>query len=115
MPDLHEELLSIEHQLAAATADTYRRHMADEAVVILPGRVLDREGCIAALADSPGWDAFEITRARTLRLGPDGAVLTYHWHGRRADDVYQAMMSSVYGRRDGAWRLVLHQQTPDAA
>jgi hypothetical protein len=113
MPDLHEDLLSIEHQLAGATADAYRRHLADDAVVIVPGAVLDRDGCIAAIDASPGWDAFEITGARTLPVGSDGAVLTYHWHARRADDVYQATMSSVYTRRDGAWRLLLHQQTPD--
>jgi hypothetical protein len=115
MPDLHEDLLSIEHELATSTADAYRRHLAQDAVVIVPGGVLDRDACIAAIESSPAWDAFEITDARTLPLGPDAAVLTYHWHARRADDVYQATLSSVYGRRDGSWRLVLHQQTPDTA
>jgi len=42
-------------------------------------------------------------------------VLTYRWRSRRGDSTYAAVMSSVYARRDGAWRLVLHQQTPERA
>jgi hypothetical protein len=42
-----------------------------------------------------GWEALS---------GPDGAAFY--------QEPYRALMSSVYARRDGRWRLVLHQQTP---
>jgi hypothetical protein len=109
---MHGELLQIEHELGAGSADAYRRHLAAEALLVLPNGVLDREACIAAMESSPGWDELEISDARTLALGDDGAVLTYAWRSRRGEMSYTALMSSVYARRDGAWRLVLHQQTP---
>jgi hypothetical protein len=113
--DLHDELLQIEHELGAGSGDAYRRHLADEAIVVVPGMVLDREACASAMDASPGWDEYAISDARTVELTPDSALLTYRWRSRRGDSPYAAVMSSVYTRRDGAWRLVLHQQTPDAA
>ncbi|MCW3004231.1 MAG: hypothetical protein JWQ20_3529 [Conexibacter sp.] len=115
MSTLQEELLRIEDELGAGPGDPYRRHLADDAVVIVPGAVLDREACAAAMDASPGWEEREITEARTIQLTPESAVLTYRWRSRRGDDVYVATMSSVYARRDGSWRLVLHQQTPEPA
>jgi hypothetical protein len=109
---LHDELLEIEHELAAGSADAYRRHLADEAIMVLPNGVLDRDACIAAIEASAAWDALEISDARTLPLGEDGAILTYAWRSRRGDVSYAALMTSVYVHRDGGWRLVLHQQTP---
>jgi hypothetical protein len=54
-----------------------------------------------------------IDDARVLHPTADTAVLTYRWRSRRGEGTYAAVMSSVYVRRDGAWRLVLHQQTPE--
>ncbi len=113
MGGMLEELLQIEEDLGSASADAYRRHLADEAVVVVPGAVLDREQCIAAVEASPPWREREISEARAVALGPDAAALTYRWRSRRGTFVYSARMTSVYVRRDGAWRLVLHQQTPD--
>ncbi len=113
MGRLHDELLRIEHELGAGPGDAYRRHLADDAVVVVPGAVLDREACAAAIDESPGWEEREISDARTIELAPDSAVLTYRWRSRRGATTYRAVMSSVYARRDGQWRLVLHQQTPE--
>ena len=106
-------LLRIEQDLASASADAYRRHLAEEALVVIPGHVLDRDGCIEAIEQSPGWDEWQIAEPHALELGDDAAVLSYRWTSRRGDSRYAALMSSVYARRDGAWRLVLHQQTPE--
>lgn len=114
MYDVHEELLRIEHELGSASADAYRRHLAGDALIVLPSGVLDREACIAAIEGSPAWDEFAIADARVLDLGPDAAVLTYRWSSRRGAAPYDAFMSSAYVRRDGRWRLVLHQQSPTA-
>jgi hypothetical protein len=115
MDTVHEELLRIEDELGAGAGDAYRRHLAEDAVVVVPGAVLEREACAAAMDASPGWDERSITDARTIALTHDSAVLTYRWRSRRGDSTYAAVMSSVYARRDGAWRLVLHQQTPEPA
>lgn len=112
MDTVHVDLMRIEEELAPGSADAYRRHLAEDAVVVVPGAVLTRDECIAAIAATPEWDEHAISDARTVPLGADSAVLTYRWRSRRGADSYAAVMSSVYARRDDAWRLVLHQQTP---
>ncbi len=113
MESVYDELLRIEGELADGPGDPYRRHLAEDAIVVVPGAILTREACAAAMDASARWDEHKITDARTIALTPDSAVLSYRWHSRRGESTYAAVMSSVYARRDGAWQLVLHQQTPD--
>ncbi|WP_390891081.1 hypothetical protein [Dactylosporangium matsuzakiense] len=44
-------------------------------------------------------------------------ALVYRAAARRASEAepYRAIMTSVYTRRGGSWRLALHQQTPEPA
>lgn len=107
------ELLDLERELAEGDGDTYRGRLAPDALVIVPGQRLDREACAAAIDASPGWDELSLSDATVRELGPDAALVTYRFDGRRGENfVYGALMTSVYTRRDGDWRLQLHQQTP---
>jgi hypothetical protein len=110
-----EELLEIDESLARGSGDDYRARLTDDAVVLIPGMgLLDREACAAAVdaTPGPGWGAIEITDARLVALGEDSAAIAYRFSGERGDSRYEALMSSVYVRRDGEWKLALHQQTP---
>lgn len=109
---LEETLSAIERELAAGGGDAYRRRLADEAVVIVPGARLGKEECAAVVDASDGWDAFAFEQRRLVPLGDDVALLTYRFEGRRGDIGYTALVSSVYVRRGGEWRMTLHQQTP---
>ena len=109
---LLEALLPLEEALAGGDGDTYRERLAEEAVVIVPGAVLDRESTIAAMDESAGWDSFSIEDARALALGDGAGLLTYTFNGQRGNQTYRAVLSSVYVRRDGDWKMALHQQTP---
>ena len=112
MDTVYDELLQIERALGAGDGDAYRRHLAEEAIVVIPGAALDRDACIDAMDASPGWDEFAISDVHALSLTTDSAMLSYRWRSRRGNELYVALMSSVYVRRDGSWRLVHHQQTP---
>jgi hypothetical protein len=97
----------------AATA-FYERVLDDGVVMVLPGglRLDDRATVIASLAGPP-WASYDLESPQVLRLGADTAVVTYGVVARRDGAApYSALMSSVYVRRDGEWRLALHQQTP---
>jgi hypothetical protein len=108
-----DELLKIERELGGGDGDAYRKHLTDDAVVVVPGAAITREQCAFAIDATPGWDEFEIEDARVVELTPDSRVLTYRWSSRRGDDVtYEALMSTVYVRRGGDWKVALHQQTP---
>ncbi|GAA4897717.1 nuclear transport factor 2 family protein [Streptomonospora salina] len=120
-PDsLKAELLELEHRgwrsLCDGTgSDFYGSLMTEDGVMVLAhGEVFDRAAVVASLSGAPTWDGYEITGERVAGLGPDTAALVYRARAHRggADAVFTALMSSVYTRRDGAWRLVLYQQTP---
>lgn len=106
-------LVELEQQLADGRGDEYRRILADDAVVIVPGAVMTKEETVAAMDESEGWDEFALQAPQVADLGPEAAAISYRFQGRRgADFVYEAVMSSVYVDRGEGWRLVLHQQTP---
>jgi len=108
-----EQLLRIEHELARGDGATYEQHLAEEALVVISGDTLDRATAVEAMDASPGWDEVSIGKEAVRELGPDVALLTYLFRGRRGQDYYAATLSSAYVRDgEGCWKLVFHQQTP---
>jgi uncharacterized protein (TIGR02246 family) len=80
---------------------------------VFPGMVLDREQTLRAIAAAPPWSTYELADVRVVEATPDSAIVIYRAGAQRAgEERYEANMTSVYARRDGRWRLVLHQQTP---
>ncbi len=86
----------------------------DGVMVLAHGFALDREAVVASLRDAPPWSGYTISDERLVRIGVDAAALTYRARAWRDDDggSFVALMSSVYVRHDGSWRLALYQQTP---
>jgi hypothetical protein len=108
-----QQLLRIEHELARGDGTTYEQHLAEEAVVVIPGDTLDRAATVEAMGASPGWDEVSIGEEAVRGLGPDVALLTYRFRARRGHEHYAATLSSAYVRDDeGCWKLAFHQQTP---
>ncbi len=58
------------------------------------------------------WDEFEFSDVRMVDLGDDEAALCYRAEASRDNDKYVALISTVYTRLSGKWKLTLHQQTP---
>lgn len=95
-------------------ADFYNDLMADDGVMVFPGVVLDKAATVDAIAGASAWQSFDLTDVNVVDAAPDTAFVTYSATAQRAGQAsYRALMSSVYVRRDGRWRLVLHQQTPN--
>ena len=115
-----DQLLDLEHQgwksLCNSTgADFYGRTMTSDGFMVLAhGQVFDRQAVIDSLKEAPPWRTYDITDERLIALGGDQAILVYTGHAYRDGDepAFIAVMSSVYTRQDGAWRLALYQQTP---
>ena len=87
---------------------------ADPVMVLPGGLVLDtRDEVLASMSGAP-WSSFELEDLTARIVSDDLAVVTYRAIAeRKRRGEYVALMSSVYVRRAGGWRLVLHQQTPD--
>lgn len=108
-----QQLLRIEHELARGDGATYEQHLAEEALVVIPGDTLDRAATIETMDALQGWDEVSIGEEAVRGLGPDAALLTYRFRGRRGHDHYAATLSSAYVRDgEGHWKLAFHQQTP---
>lgn len=118
-----DELLDLEHQgwrsLCDGTgADFYGRIMTGDGVMVLAhGQVLDRQAVIDSLNEAPRWRTYDISGERLISLGEQHAVLVYTGRADRDEDepAFSALMSSVYTRHEGSWRLALYQQTPAPA
>jgi hypothetical protein len=115
-----DELLDLEHRgwksLCNSTgADFYGQIMTSDGVMVLAhGQVFDRQAVTDSLNDAPPWRAYDITDERLIALSDDHAILVYTGRGYRDEEkpAFIALMSSVYTRQDGIWRLALYQQTP---
>jgi hypothetical protein len=115
-----DELLDLEHQgwasLCDSTgADFYGRLMTSDGVMVLAhGQVFDRQAVIESLNEAPPWRAYDIVDERLIVLNDDQAVVLYTGRAYReeGEPAFVALMSSVYTRQAGDWRLALYQQTP---
>lgn len=87
--------------------------MADDGVMVFPGMILDKAATLRAIAGAAPWQSFELTDVRVVTATPETGIVIYRAAAQRAGDVaYRAMMSSMYSRYEGRWRLLMHQQTP---
>lgn len=120
---MHDEVVRLEvrgwEALSAGTEGAtafYRDVLDDDVVMLLPGGLTLRgaEAVLPTLGQAP-WRSFVIADAEVRRPVPDVALLTYAVSAHRDGPPYDALVTSVYARRPQGWRMVLHQQTPDAS
>jgi hypothetical protein len=117
---LLNELLTMERRgwdsLCDSTgADFYGSVMVNDGVMVLAhGLVIDREAVIASLNEAPPWRTYEISDARVISAGTGSTILVYTGVAYRegSSPAFRGLMSSIYVRVDGDWKLVLYQQTP---
>ena len=80
---LHEEHAGWRALCEGRAAEYYYRVMTRDAVMLLPGRVLDRGTILASLEGVPPWDSYEIHDPRVVRLPGGGGILFYRALARR--------------------------------
>jgi hypothetical protein len=111
-----DELLDLENGFwqSAGDGDFYREHMAAHGLCVLPVGMMDKDETVAAIEQAEPWADVEMFDMKTIDLGDDEAALCYRADASRngSSDRYKAVISSVYTRLGGRWRLTLHQQTP---
>ena len=93
-----ETLMEIERELAEGDGATYRDRLSDDAVVVVPGRVLDKSSTVEVMEGSPNWDDLSFANRRLRVLDDDAAIVTYRFTGKRGYERYDAVLSSTYVR-----------------
>lgn len=116
-----DDLAEVEHEgwrALSTDGETARAYydevLDDEPVMLLPGGLVmsDREQLLAAMSGAP-WASFRLDDLRVAEPVDGTGVVTYSVvASREGQPEYAALVASVYVRRTGGWRLVLHQQTP---
>ena len=95
-----DELMAIERELALGRGDVYARVLHDDAVVVVPGAVLTRRECVAAMDESPGWDDVDLGEPRLVESGTDGdGGLRVHGAPAAHDLPRDALVDLHAGRR----------------
>ena len=94
-------------------------HLIDESLLVFPETgVITRRVAVDAMvaAHAEGRPSAEVPfdDVRSMRLTDEAALVTYKVAARWAYEGTKnvALASSVYVKRDDAWKLACHQQTP---
>lgn len=113
-----DELLAIERRLWTNDARFYRAALLPEAILVFAETgVIGRDVAVAEIerenAEGRRWAEVEFSDVRRLMPADEVTLLTYRVAARWAQETSSvtALASSLYVRRDGAWKLAFHQQT----
>lgn len=115
MRSLKDDLVSIEQMLWTGGPEAYRHHLDDECLLAFAqmAGVSSRDEVAGMVQDSERWRNLDMEVEGVLQPTTNIAILTYRARAVRGEDEpYHALVSSVYAKRDDAWKLVFHQQTP---
>jgi hypothetical protein len=112
-------LINIERKLWTNNADFYKDNLDEDCLLVFPDTgVITRDVAVDAIrkenAEGRRWAEVKFDDIRKLRLTDDVALLNYRvtarWEHQQSGTTLLA--NSIYVRRDNAWRLAHHQQTP---
>jgi hypothetical protein len=80
------------------------------------GEIDSKAHTMESIAREPRWTSVDFTDQQLVQLSPDTVALIYRASGSRGreEPPYPALASSVYVKRDGDWKLALHQQSPES-
>lgn len=111
---LKSDLVQIERSLWKGGVDAYRRNLDDDCLVAFGQQagVSTREEVAGTVKEGARWEDVKLEVEGLLQPTPDVAILTYRASAMREDEPYHALVSSGYVRREEAWKLMFHQQTP---
>lgn len=116
-----DHLLNIERRLWTNDAVFYQDNLTEDCVLVFPETgVINRETAVDAIRkeneEGRRWAEVAFDEIRKLKLASDVALLTYRvsarWEHERS--AIFALASSLYVKRDRAWKLAFHQQSPIA-
>jgi hypothetical protein len=109
------KLLELEKKFWTEGATFYRESVDRQCILAFPqtASVLSNLEAAVSLGAGPRWREVEIWPRGIIEPTEGFVILTYRARAIRPDgEMYDAVASTGYIRRDGAWKLVFHQQSP---
>lgn len=97
---------------ASGDADFYAEHFAEDAIAITPSGIADK-GTVVAAAAVGGFRSLGVDDVRVWKIHEHVGAVSYIARVPAPEGERRVLTCTVYRReRDGAWRGVIHQQTP---
>lgn len=100
---------------ASQDPKVYQSNVAENAIFVLPfsSGVLDKAQCIEMVSKNDyAWDIFKFENVKMVVENDHFVVMVYLGTASKPSQSYRALVSSTYVKREGAWMLLFHQQTP---
>jgi hypothetical protein len=111
---LQTDLLDLEKRFWTGDAGFYRDNLDDECLTVFT----EMQGVYASdkiadmVKEGPRWSDVDLDPKGLVQPSGDVAVLSYEARAEREGTAYHALVSSGYIKKNGAWKLMFHQQTP---
>lgn len=112
---VREQILRLEHGFFEdGSPEYYRRVLADDAMLVLPGiGRLTKGQCVEAVTGATPWTSHKLEQVEFVAVESQSLVLSYLATAHReGQEPYRAWMTSVWVSHDDKWLLAAHQQTP---
>jgi hypothetical protein len=112
---ISDDLLKLERGFWTGDAEYYRQHLDDLCLTVFTemAGAFKREDVARMITDTDRWRDLDLDPKGFIEPLPGMALLTYAVKATRKNgDPYAAAVTSGYVMRNGAWKMVLHQQTP---
>lgn len=91
----------------------YQSMLHPDAVMLFPGglRIEGKANILNTIGDQP-WHTYQINNPKVIELSDTAGAMVYDVTTEgEVGGPYQALITSIYVKEDGDWRLILHQQT----
>jgi hypothetical protein len=114
-----DELFEIEKGFWLSGEEHFRKHLDEECLLAFPQQgemhgLFSRDQVAASVAMPDRWRDLAMSDRYAKPLSDNATVISYRAIVRRSDGTpYEALVSSVYVRREQGWRLAFHQHSPD--
>jgi ketosteroid isomerase-like protein len=101
--------------VAGDAATFFSKIMTDDAFVVVPEGVLDRNALVASLQEPPSWQSYDLTDERLVLLDGETVLISYRVR-TSGDDAsgHRGQVTTMYRWLDGGWALAFRQYTPDS-
>ncbi|MEQ8402499.1 MAG: hypothetical protein RIB53_09160 [Roseitalea porphyridii] len=111
---MNQQIWQIERHMWTGGVEAFQDHLADLCVMAFPAPIglCFGQKVIDLVREAPRWNDVAMSEQTTVSPSQGVIVLAYRAEGRRDGDVYRAYCTSTYAEKQGAWKIVQHQQTP---
>lgn len=115
---LVESLYSVEEGFWLKGSEYFLEHVDEKCLLAFPQMgemhgVRSRDEVAATATNANRWRDLKVTNRHILQSNEGTAIISYRADVTRADgQPYSALVSSIYIRRAGEWKLGFHQHSP---